>query len=397
MPFFKISNYLFAIILIGSLSCSRNISDTLHRGKLPDMQFNASTLIEINTGLLIVPVMIKGKEYHFIFDTGAPTSISKEIQEELNFKVINKKHIVDSEGNKRKVEYVSVDSLYIANIPFIDQSAFVGDFSSNPVINCLKVDGIIGSNTMRFCNWEIDPFKEKITLFNTPYKKENEEVIGIPFRHDRQFDMIVNLKVGHLKLKNIKIDYGSNGSLSIPPSAFQALKEAGVIDQTFAVIGQTQTGFLGEIVEREYQISYLDSVELGDCLFKDVKTKSIGKGLFGNQLLSEYIVTIDWDKNMLYLKSSEPYNRTNATFGFGLGLNKKEDYIYVQSVIKESNAYAIGIRPMMRVAKIDSIDFLNGYDYCDYVNYINVNPDSTKLIMDDDQTFLLKKEVLYNK
>jgi len=397
MPFSKINYFLAAIILIGSLSCSRNIMDTLHRGNLPDMQFTASTLVDTKTGILIVPVMIKGKEYHFIFDTGAPTSISKEIQAALNFNVINKKHIVDSEGNKKKVEYVSVDTLYIANIPFLNQSAFVGDFSSNPVINCMQVDGIIGSNTMRFCNWEIDALQEKITLFNTPFKKENEDLISIPFRHDRQFDMIVDLKVGHLKAKNIKIDYGSNGSLSMPPSAFQAIKEAGIIDETFTVTGQSQTGFLGEVSDTEYQIAYIDTVGLGDCIFTDVKIKSVGKGLLGNQLLSEYIVTIDWENKILYFEDNLPYTRSNATFGFGLGLNKEENYIYVQSVIKESNAYAMGIRPMMRVAQIDSLDFNEGDSYCDYVNYTTLIPDSTRVTMDDQKTFLLKKEVLYSK
>lgn len=397
MPFFKINYCVFVFIIIGSLSCSRNISDTLHRGKLPDMQFSASTGTETKTGLLIVPVSIKGKEYHFIFDTGAPTSISKEIQAELNFKVINKKHISDSQGNREKVEYISIDTLFIANIPFINQSAFVGDFSSNPVINCMQVDGIIGSNTMRFCNWKLDPYQEKITLFNTPYKKENEQVFSTPFRHDRQYDMLVDLRIGHLKAKNIKIDYGSNGSLSLPQSAFTTIQEAGVIDKTYTVIGQSQTGFLGEVIEREYEITYLDSISLGDCKFTDVKTKSGGTGLFGNKLLSEYIVTIDWDKQMLYFKDNNVVERSNATFGFGLGLNKEEDYVYVQSVIKESNAYSIGIRPMMKVAKIDSLDFMNGDTFCDYVNYINVNPDSTNIVMDDFKTFTLKKETLTNK
>lgn len=397
MRFFKTNYSVFAIILIVSISCSKNISDTLNRGNLPDQQFTASTFTETKTGLLIVPVIIKGKEYHFIFDTGAPTSISKEIQEELNFKVINKKHIVDSEGNKKKVEYVSIDTLSIATIPFINQSAFVGDYSSNPVINCMQVDGIIGSNTMRFCNWEIDPYQGKIKLYNTPYKTENEEVFSAPFRYNSQYDMIVDLKIGHLKAKNIKIDYGSNGSLSIPLSAFTSIKDAGVIDKTFTVIGQSQTGFLGEVRERVYELAYLDSISLGDCLFLDVKTKSGGAGLLGNKLLSEYIVSIDWDKQMLYFKDNNAVERSNATFGFGLGLNKEEDYVYVQSVIKESNAYAEGIRPMMKVAKIDSLDFLNGDSFCDYVNYINVNPDSTTLIMDDLNVFTLKKEVLINK
>ena len=57
-----------------------------------------------------------------------------ERNETTNFKVISKGHIVDSDKNRTKVNYVQIDTLIIGNIPFVNQTAFVANFESNPKI-----------------------------------------------------------------------------------------------------------------------------------------------------------------------------------------------------------------------------------------------------------------------
>ena len=374
-------------------SCSSSWSTAIKKGSIPDQTFHQSIPIEIKTGLLIVPVTIHGQEYKFIFDSGAPTSISKEIQEKFKFKKVAKSHIVDTEGNRKKVNYVSVDTLFLGDVPLLDQTAFVGEFSSNPVIGCMKVDGIIGSNTMRSCNWTIDSFKKEILLFNSDVLI-SEDIYSAPFTIDKQYDMLVDLEISNSKVRNIKIDYGSNGSLSLPKSAFEKLKDGGILTKTYSVIGQSQTGFIGEVKNVEYEISYIDTVYLGDCLFANVRLKGKGSGLLGNRLLRDYIVTIDWTKQMLYFEKNTSVLRSNARFGIGLGYNKAGSFVYVQSVTKGSSAYEKGLRPLLKVSKVDSLDFTGENNYCDYVNYINYNPDSMLLTLEDGRFFKLQKEVL---
>ena len=385
----------FILSLIGMLSsCSSRWSHAFKKGSTPEYSFHQSIPIEIQTGLLIVPVTIHGQKYRFLFDSGAPTSISKEIQDKFKFKKILKSHIVDTEGNRKKVSYVNVDSLIIGDLPFLEQTAFVGDFSSNPVIECMKVDGIIGSNTMRLCNWTIDSGEKEIQFFSTPVLLDQDSAFSAPFTVDKQFDMLVELKIANSKVKNVKIDYGSNGSLSLPKSAFIKLKEGGVINNTYTVIGQSQTGFIGEAKNVEYEVCYIDTVFLGDCTFENVRLKGKGSGLLGNRLLRDFIVTIDWTNHILYFEKNKSIIRSNASFGFGLGYDRTGQFVYVQSVNEGSTAYKKGLRPLMKVTKVDSLDFTSDNTYCDYVNWINFIPDSMLLTLEDGSFYNFKKEVI---
>lgn len=371
MPRISLIRILLLCIVFIVNSCSPNWKEAIKKGKVEESTFHSSVDIEIKTGLLIVPITLKGKEYRFIFDSGAPTSISKDIQAELQFKTLVKSTIVDSEGNRKKVNYVSIDTLFINEVPFFMQTAFVGDYTTNPVLKCIGVDGIIGSNTMRYCNWTIDSEMKKISFYSHPAEEDSILTFHVPFRTNSQFALLVDLHIGKAKVKNIKIDYGSNGDLSLPYSAFSELEEAGLFDKKYNVLGYSQSGLLGKVNESDYKLTYIDSLYLGDCLFKNVKAKSKGSGLFGNHLLSEYTVTIDWQNMLLHFKENKNTLRSSATFGVGLGKGEKENEIYIQSIIEGSEAYKIGLRPLMKVRKVDDLDFTKGKTYCDFVEWLN--------------------------
>lgn len=59
---------------------------------------------------------------------------------------------------------------------------------------------------------------------------------------------------------------------------------------------------------------------------------------------------------------------SNYLAGFSLGYSKEKG-IYIQSVIENSNAFKSGIRPNMRIVKLDDLDFDEGNNFCDYVNH----------------------------
>lgn len=85
--------------------------------------------------------------------------------------------------------------------------------------------------------------------------------------------------------------------------------------------------------------------------------------------MSRFKVTIDWNSKNLYLTIPDETIDRIGLAGFRLGYSGNEQDIYVQSVIEESAAYKNGVRPNMKVAKIDSLDFEHKNDFCDYVGY----------------------------
>lgn len=366
------------ILLIIHISCSVNWTTAIGYGKVGRTDFYEKIDIEIENGLIFVPVRIGGNEYRFLFDSGAPFSISKELQNTFKYKVISKGHIVDSDNNRKKVNYVQVDTIRIGGIPFINQTAFEGDFSSNPILECLQVDGIIGSNLMRYSNWTVDQNLRKITLSNTVSQETQKESIVVPFQSDSQYNILVSLGIGASTVKSLTVDYGSNGAVDLPNDVFSILKRRKVIDKIYLEKGSQQSGIIGESVILNREIAFIDSVKMNGLKIEDIELRTSSSGLIGNKVLSRYIVTIDWSNRKLYFKNNNFKIDTHKTFGLSLGCSAT-GIIYVQSVIENSDAFNKGIVPGMQVLKFNLLDFSEGYNFCDYLSQVNV---SEKIIIE---------------
>ena len=354
-------------------SCTQDWTKAIKRGKIEKEQFIETVDTEVKIGLIIVPVTIKGNSYRFLFDTGAPFSISNKLQENYKYKIISKGHIVDSDKNRSKVNYVEVDEIEIGSIPFLEQVAFVGDFESNPIIKCLNIDGIIGSNLMRHCNWKIDYQHSKLTLSSLNQHVKTESSIAVPFQHDKQYDLLVDLTIGTSVVENLKVDFGSNGFISIPKATFNHVKQHEKFLQIFQEVGYAQSGIVGERINIDRQLAYLDKVNIDGLFVNDVEIKQGSSGLIGSQLLSRYVVTIDWLNKKLYFEEVINKDNTLSRYGIKVGCSN-ENKVYIQSVIVDSDAFNFGIKPGMNVLKIDSLDFENEHTICNYLNYTEYSP-----------------------
>lgn len=366
------------MLLIIHTSCSVNWTTAIGYGKVGPTDFYETIDIEIENGLIFVPVRIGGNEYRFLFDSGAPFSISKELQNTFKYKVISKGHIVDSDNNRKKVNYVQVDTIHIGGIPFINQTAFEGDFISNPILECLQVDGIIGSNLMRYSNWTVDQNRRKVTLSNRVSQEIQKESIVVPFQSDSQYNILVSMGIGASTVKSLTVDYGSNGAVDLPNEVFLILKRRKVIDKIYFEKGSQQSGIIGESVILNREITFIDSVKMNGLKIEDIELRTSSSGLIGNKVLSRYIVTIDWSNRKLYFKNNNFKIDTHKTFGLSLGCSAK-GIIYVQSVIENSDAFNKGIVPGMKVLKFNLLDFSESHNFCDYLSQVNV---SEKIIIE---------------
>lgn len=369
----------------------------IQMGEVIQQQFEEVVNVELKHGLIIIPVILNGETYRFLFDSGAPFSISDKLQNRYQFKTISKGHIVDTDKNRAKVNYVQVDTILIQNIPFVNQTAFVLNFESNPFINCMELDGIIGSNLIRFCNWKIEYQDAEITLFKSAANDMPDKGISIPFFTDQQYNVLVNMKVGETVIKNLTIDYGSNGSLSLPKHIFKTLKQNGEIGDTFIEKGYAESGIIGKPIQVNQEITYIDTVIFGELLIDQVKVKSSGSGLIGSKILSRYNITIDWNNRNLVFYEVDSADNDHKTFGLRIGY-ADDKKLYVQSIIEDSPAAEAGVQPNMQVLKIDSIDFTSNFNFCDYVDYLTATPDQVSLELSglngDIKKVFLEKRIL---
>ena len=369
--------HLILILILGGLvnGCIPRHANILSLGAMKNAEFKDTVSTEVSNGLIIVPVMIRGETYRFLFDTGAPLSISHQIQQKHGFKRISKGHIVDSDQNRQKIQYVQVDSLKIADIPFYGQTAFVADFRANPVLECLQLDGILGSNLMRYCNWTIDYETSQLIFASALDSTSYSQLPSLPFRYDRQFDLMVDLSIGNKPLKNLEVDYGSNGVLMIPEEIFDTLQLAGIITEPFHTVGQKQSGLIGEAVKTEQRIAFGDSLVIGDVILDDIMIRSGRKGLIGHDILSRFIVSIDSKRELLYLQKKE-LKSDNRSFGFVLQPDDQSPGLRVQRLVEGSPAEQAGLQIGTLVIKINDLDLTKESAFCDYVSMMNVPPDS---------------------
>lgn len=385
---------LFIALLIG---CTNKVSQTLKFGKVPEEAFESTVQIDTRIGLAIVPVTINGNKYRFLFDTGAVLSISDELQNQFKFNTVSKGNIVDSDKNRTKVDYVQIDTLFIEGIPFTEQVAFVANFKSHPALNCLDLDGIIGSNMMRHCNWKIDYHKEEITFSNNVLDEHLSDAIEIPFRTNNQFDIILDLKIDSISVRNMKVDYGSNGYITMPASVFEVMKEHQIIRKTYGQIGKVQSGLLGKAVIYEREIALFDTVYIGNLPFININAKTGKSQLIGTKILSRYIVTIDWLNRKLFFQEYNDANEKFKTFGFSVGFSS-DNKLIVLSVIDGSPAYYENVIPEMQILKINNLDFTEKNNLCDYIDLKESNISTIKMIVldesGDEKTIILKKEEL---
>ena len=343
-------------------------TEAIKQGEIAQRNFTEMVKIEVNNGLIFVPVNIDGKDYRFLFDSGAPLSISEQLQDEFNFKVISEGTIKDSDHNRKAVNWVTVKTLSLGDIDFENQSAFVGDFQANPILKCLEIDGIIGSNILRQCNWTLDQEQMTLTFTDEKADYDKEDSVVIPFRTDNQFNMFINLNIGRASIKNVLVDYGSNGAVQLNNSVFNTLKENSIVENTLSEIGFQQGGIVGKAVKSDREFTLTDSLKFNEKYLQDVYVRSGKTVSIGNRLLSRFTVTINWDDRKLYLTQQNTAMEPFETAGFKLGYSEERG-IYVQSVVENSNAYNIGVRPLMKVLKLNNMDFENGANYCDYIAY----------------------------
>lgn len=364
---FSVLIFIGTLILI-TLSCKTKWTNAIDYGNVIYDNTRATVDIEINKKLIIVPITIQGKEYRFLFDTGAPLSISNKLQEELNFRIVSKGNIIDSDRNRKKVRWVEVESINIGDISFQKQTAFIGDFEANPVLRCLRIDGILGSNLIRHCNWTMDQEQKSLTLFKNMEEFGCGDCVEIPFKTDYQYNMFVDLHIGEVTVKNVLVDYGSNGAISLNDEIFRILKDKNIIDEIGIEEGFQQSGIVGKTVGLSRETAYSDSVSINGINLKKVLL-STGKTVsIGNKFLSRFRTTIDWDNGVLYLSKNEKNDDSVRFSGFKLGYSVDLG-VYIQSVVRHSSAYDKGVRPLMKVVKLDGLNFEGNHNFCDCLNH----------------------------
>lgn len=238
---------------------------------------------------IYIEVVISGKKYNFVFDTGYEvTTIDSNIAKEIQYKIIKEVNLSGSSFADQKVTLVELPNITIASLDFEETYGLLQDlsFTKNPATQ--KIDGIIGNNVMRKSKWQIDYVQKVIRISSKIENFKNLPTAKKIELNNKDWGLgYVAIELNNQKHQFL-FDLGSNGEFTANHSFVKFLKQKDTLLQQ-----EKQTFPVGKIK--------IGEIELNN---KSITLEKRAGSLLGNAFFENYLLTIDWDKNILYLNQN---------------------------------------------------------------------------------------------
>lgn len=339
-------NLFLALLLLSSLSgCKISKAISLAKqGNTAQEEFTTEIPFRYVKDHLFVDVIINGQVYNFLFDTGFDFTI---IDEKLFNQLDNdrKSLSVQTTGSSftaRNIRYQPFDKITVAGIDFLDIGIGVTDlFFIQEDYRCdFIVHGVLGANLMRQAAWQID-YQQQVIRFSDDIGNLKMPDSSIPIQlSDKSWG---NSRMS-ISLNGVSYDFlfdtGSSGRFTSGPEMLDQLIE--VTPDLSYLTTECGSASLENPVYWKYDV-VVNELTLGD-MSHHAEILSLEPGvssLIGNKFLKEYLVTIDWNENLVYLASRIPQSES-VIAGFGVSLSPD----YEQGVLILSKKIANSDLPM---------------------------------------------------
>jgi hypothetical protein len=307
-------------------------------------------------GKIILEGEIAGKKHRFLFDTGAPCALSKELAAELNAKVINKIEIHDTYLHTDSATVIELNDLTLGRITFnhIPAITLFPDFYT-----CWGIDGVIGSNLLRnsivsiMSNKHIIVFTDQKNKLSLKAKNSAPLVSNIGSQSDPQIKIIIKNKL----TLTIPFDTGDNGFLRVSDKMVADLKQYALFDTLttgFGASGMSAMGMQNAAKKAQLKIAFFT---VGNGRFDNlvVETNKEVIPAIGNKLLDYGNITLDFINGKFYFDANNNLTDLNEKlWPFNPGFNNGKFVIGV--VWKKGEGLA---KQGEQILAIDDTDFSN--------------------------------------
>ena len=294
----------------------------LNKGKPSQRKYLSSVNYRDVRGKIIIPVEIEGKTYSFLFDTGAPNLITKELSDKISSRPLNMINVRDANDSSRKLEVISIPTLSIGSAQFEDTPTIVNDADSNFILGCFGVDGIIGSNMVRKSVVHIDSENQILSVSNDPehFNISGLEAIELSLSNGQSSPyMWIGLKGEGKAAEYVLFDTGMQGFYDMSVENYDKLKEMGAFNESESGKGTKSIGLFDSSESRTHYRVTVPQIDIGAYDFRNVKTvtMSADRSRIGSEILKYGKVTIDYKNSKLYFEPfEEPRDLSEKSLGF---------------------------------------------------------------------------------
>ncbi len=319
----------------------------------------------------IVEVTINAspKKYRFILDTGALMVLSQQAAEELG--IIEK-------GKYRNInplnKHVRLDSVQLAGLTFYRPGTAILDLTGDSFLQCIGVDGMIGSAILRHHCWQFDHQRQLITVSDRYESLVSDTAkLVLPITVDGLHRPVVPLQFPNGTRKKFIVDIGSNSDFMTKDKAlFAQLQKQSRYHTQFGWNGH---GFKGDRFDTSYNAiikniklagTPLDSAWVNFGTFRD--------DLVGWGFLNRYVITFDWTQRTLTLVANKSAQSDEPLVSFGFmpfiqkDTSSQKSYWTIGSIIEGSPAHQAGLKLGERIVNVNDIEVSAVTDPCGVYN-----------------------------
>ncbi len=393
----KLSLLLFTLVLVGSCSYNQALFQAggiAQNSPAKDLKFDQILSTTQTSDLIFVKVVIDGQDFRFLFDTGAPMVISKELQSKFQFEILSENLVHDSQGNSKTQNYVRLDSLQLGAQVFTGLTAIEADLRYSPILDCLNIDGIVGANLMRHAFWEMDGATGYLRMTdNSDHWDLNQAgLISRPFKVKSTYTPVMDLRVGHTIFRNITFDTGSSDLLSLGKGGNSNYNKDSIAFKAYGILSAGLFGSIIDTMEVQFLDLYLDTLPY-KCPIEFESAKDAR--LLGMSFFKHFRIYMDWSAGMMHFLPHDT-------------LNFDADKSYPTSAFINGDAIIIGqindlaLRQNLSITLGDTILAINGSSiypantetYCEVLQLFKNNSQLVLTILEKGD-ILIRRHDLY--
>lgn len=250
-------------------------------------------------GKIIIEILLNNKFRKFVVDTGAPTSITEKLAQELNPTKLGKLQIRDQSGAIDSTGVVSLSDIKLGSVSFKNIPTIV----TKDLIfyECIKVDGLIGSNLLRNTAIQFNSKNKTITLTDNPKKlnliKKYSNDMELSQGQSSPFFSIKLKKNNIVANEKVLFDTGDDSFYELSISVFNQLTEKALVYDKLAESNGTFTFGLHGAAEIEHQyLLSIPKLEVNKVSFQNVITATTyaNRSRIGSPILNYGVITLDY-------------------------------------------------------------------------------------------------------
>jgi len=314
-------------------------------------------------GQIIIKAIVGGEPYDFLFDTGGYTMIDAALQQKNDFTVLGRQILNSTNGLSKETDILFAGTFDIGGLLFHNVKAYCVDLDNSPRLQCMANGGIIGSAIIQNYIWQIDHPNRKIIITDSLDKLPGMDgAVKIPVFLNPNLQPYFMSKING-RSQWLMFDTGCASLLWVGDKDAPKLVNAATAKRS--IIG-------GSIETHHGTISGTINIFKADCEFEGLKFEGIparyrdgsGLTLFGNPVIEDHIVTLNFSQGEMYLKPIADKPVTKGWDSFGFTLEYSDGAHKIATVISGTAADKLGLRPGDKVTAINRKKIICA-DLCD--------------------------------